>query len=57
VDGELTLVSVHPGATVEQARAATQWELQVSEDLRTTEPPSAAELSVLRTLRTKGAGA
>jgi glutaconate CoA-transferase subunit B len=57
VEGELTLVALHPGATVERARAATGWELHVSDDLRTTEPPSAAELSTLRTLRTKGAAA
>jgi glutaconate CoA-transferase subunit B len=53
-DGELTLVSLHPGATVERARAETGWELRVSDELRTTEPPSADELSTLRKLRTKG---
>ena len=55
VDGELTLVSIHPGTTVDQARQATGWDLRISDDLRTTEPPSTAELSVLRALRTKGA--
>jgi glutaconate CoA-transferase subunit B len=57
VDGELTLVALHPGATVERAREATGWELRVAEALRTTEPPTAAELSTLRALRTKGAAA
>jgi glutaconate CoA-transferase subunit B len=57
VDGELTLVVLHPGATVEEARAATGWELRVADDLRETDPPTAAELTVLRTLRTKGAAA
>jgi len=57
VDEELTLVALHPGASVEQARAETGWELRVADDLRTTEPPSATELSTLRTLRTKGAAA
>ncbi len=53
---ELTLVSVHPGATVEQARAATGWPLATSPDLTTTDPPSAEELAVLRRLEaTKGA--
>ncbi len=47
---ELTLVSVHPGATSEQARAATGWPLAVSPALSTTDPPSEAELSVLRRL-------
>ncbi|HET7566889.1 MAG TPA: CoA-transferase [Gaiellaceae bacterium] len=57
VDGELTLVAVHPGADADAARAATGWELRVASDLRETEPPSAAELTALRALRTKGAAA
>jgi glutaconate CoA-transferase subunit B len=57
VDGELTLVALHPGATVEEAQAATGWELRVADDLSETEPPTTAELTVLRTLRTKGAAA
>jgi glutaconate CoA-transferase subunit B len=57
VDGELALVALHPGATVERAREATGWELRVADGLRTTEPPSAVELSTLRALRTKGAAA
>jgi len=47
---ELTLVSVHPGVTPEQAQAATGWSLAVSDDLTTTEPPSEQELTVLRRL-------
>jgi glutaconate CoA-transferase subunit B len=57
VEEELTLVALHPGASVERARAETGWELRVADDLRTTEPPSATELTALRTLRTKGAAA
>jgi glutaconate CoA-transferase subunit B len=57
VDGELTMVALHPGATLEEARAATGWELRVADDLSETEPPTTAELTVLRTLRTKGAAA
>ena len=57
VDGELTLVAVHPGADADAARAATGWELRVADDLRETEPPTAAELHALRALRTKGAAA
>ncbi len=56
VDGELTLVALHPGATLEQARAATGWELRVSDPLPETEPPTPAELGALRALRTKGSG-
>jgi len=48
---ELTLVSVHPGVTPEQAKGATGWPLAVSDDLTTTEPPSAQELTVLRCLQ------
>jgi len=55
VDGELTLVALHPGATVEQARAATGWELRTADALRETEPPAPAELAALRALRTAGA--
>jgi glutaconate CoA-transferase subunit B len=54
VDGELTLVALHPGATLEAARAATGWELRVADPLRETEPPKPAELAALRALRTKG---
>jgi glutaconate CoA-transferase subunit B len=48
--GELTLSSVHPGATVEEARAATGWPLRVAGDVRTGDPPSEAELAALRAL-------
>jgi glutaconate CoA-transferase subunit B len=53
-DGELTLTRVHPGVTVEEARAATGWELQVADDVQETTPASHAELTALRSLRTKG---
>ena len=51
---ELTLVALHPGATLEQARAATGWELRAAADLEQTEPPTEAELNALRALRRKG---
>lgn len=47
---ELTLVAVHPGVTVEQVRAATGWDLAVTDNLDTTEPPTEEELTVLREL-------
>jgi glutaconate CoA-transferase, subunit B len=50
--GELVLTGLHPGATVEGARAATGWPLRVAADLGTTSPPTADELSVLRSLTT-----
>jgi glutaconate CoA-transferase, subunit B len=53
-DGELELVRVHPGVSVDDARGATGWELRVAPDLDETEPPSSAELDALRALGTKG---
>ena len=54
VAGELTLTQVHPGASVDDAREATGWELRVADDVRTTAPPTDKELAALRGLRTKG---
>jgi len=48
---ELTLTRLHPGATVEQARAATGWRLAVSPDCGVTDPPTERELAVLRGLQ------
>jgi glutaconate CoA-transferase subunit B len=56
-DGELTLTHVHPGVEPDEVRAATGWDLRIADDLAVTEPPSDAELSALRSLRTKGAAA
>jgi glutaconate CoA-transferase subunit B len=47
---ELTLTALHPGATVDQARNATGWELAVAPDLGRTDEPSTEELRVLRAL-------
>jgi len=49
---ELTLTGLHPGVTVEEARAATGWPLAVAPTLETTPPPTDAELRVLRELLT-----
>jgi glutaconate CoA-transferase, subunit B len=49
--GELTLTELHPDVTVEHAREATGWELRVAGSLRTTAPPTGAELDALRALR------
>ena len=53
-DGELELVRVHPGVTVDTVREATGWDLRVADDVAETEPPTPAELSALRALGTKG---
>jgi len=47
-DGELTLVALHPGKTVEQVRENTGWTLKVAADLRETDPPTNEELRILR---------
>ena len=48
---ELTLTSLHPGATAEEARAATGWPLAVASELAVGDPPSATELTALRGLK------
>jgi glutaconate CoA-transferase, subunit B len=50
---ELTLTQVHPGVRVEQARDASGWPLAVAPDLAETAPPTADELTALRTLQGK----
>lgn len=46
--GELILTALHPGATVEKACENTGWALRSAESLRTTQPPTAEELRILR---------
>jgi len=46
--GELVLTALHPGATAEQARENTGWELKVADSLRATLPPDPEELRILR---------
>jgi glutaconate CoA-transferase subunit B len=48
---ELTLVALQPGATVEQARDATGWDLGVADEVVELEPPTGEELAVLRELQ------
>jgi glutaconate CoA-transferase subunit B len=47
---ELTLVALHEGVDVAQAREATGWDLKVAGDVAVTEPPSTEELDALREL-------
>ena len=51
---ELVLTSVHEGVSVEEVRAQTGWELQVSADLEVTAAPTEAELAALRSMTTVG---
>ena len=48
--GELALTKLHPGATLDDVRAATGWELAIAPDLRQTSPPNESELAALRAL-------
>ncbi|GAA4659696.1 MULTISPECIES: CoA-transferase subunit beta [Amycolatopsis] len=44
----LRLVAVQPGVTVAQVREATGWALEVADDVTEIEPPTGAELRLLR---------
>ena len=48
---ELVMTALHPGVSPEQAAAATGWDLRFADDLIITEPPTDAELAVLRALQ------
>lgn len=54
---ELTLTSVHPGVTIEQAIESTGWPLQLAREIATTPPPNATELTILRDLQQRTARA
>jgi glutaconate CoA-transferase subunit B len=47
-NGELMLAALHPGKTVEEARANTGWDLKVLAELKTTDAVTEAELRILR---------
>ena len=54
---EMAVVSLHPGVTMDAVRAATAWELRAADTVTETEPPTAAELEVLRELNRRTAEA
>jgi glutaconate CoA-transferase, subunit B len=47
---ELTLTDIHPGVDIDQVRATTGWNLNVSSNLEITPAPTTEELTVLRDL-------
>lgn len=47
--GEMTLLTLHPGVSLDDVRAATAWEPKVSDDLGETPPPTEVELRLIRT--------
>ena len=46
--GELVLAALHPGRTVDEAKANTGWDLKAASQIRTTEALAAGELRLLR---------
>ncbi|HEX5500360.1 MAG TPA: CoA-transferase [Thermomicrobiales bacterium] len=50
IDGRLTVESLHPGVTPEEARAATGFAIAVGLETPVTPPPTATELAALRAL-------
>jgi glutaconate CoA-transferase subunit B len=46
--GELTLVALHPGKTVDQVKENTGWEVKIAAKLRETVAPTQEELNILR---------
>ena len=54
---EFTMVALHAGVTVEEARAATGWELKIAEHLEETPEPTVEELATLRDLMARTAEA
>ncbi|MBW3663171.1 MAG: CoA-transferase subunit beta [Actinobacteria bacterium] len=48
---ELTLTKLHPGVEVDQVTQATGWPLRIADRLSRTDPPSRAELDLLRELK------
>jgi len=53
-DGEAYLASMHPGVQLEELRKNTGWALRVADDLPQTQPPTAAELDVMREMDPSG---
>jgi glutaconate CoA-transferase subunit B len=47
-NGELSLVALHPGKTVELVKENTGWDVKVVPMLRETDPPGEEELRILR---------
>ncbi|HEX6082578.1 MAG TPA: CoA-transferase, partial [Methylomirabilota bacterium] len=46
----MQLVALHPGATIDQVRENTGFEVLISPNLTDTKPPTAEELAILRML-------
>jgi glutaconate CoA-transferase, subunit B len=53
---ELVLTHLHPGVSVDAARAATGWELATAPEIARTPEPTALELGTVRELELTKAG-
>jgi glutaconate CoA-transferase subunit B len=47
--GEMTLLTLHPGVTLEHVRENMGWEPRLAEDLGESPPPTSEELRIIRT--------
>lgn len=47
-DGHMEMVSLHPGVSVEEVRAATGWDVRIAADCQVTQAPTGEELRLLR---------
>jgi glutaconate CoA-transferase subunit B len=47
--GEMTLLTLHPGVTIDEVREHMAWDPMLAEDLGQTPPPTEEELRLLRT--------
>lgn len=54
---ELELASIHPGISVEQAKAACGWPLRIAEGLAETPAPTEVELATLRNFKSRSEAA
>ena len=50
VTGEMTVVALHEGVTLEQVQENTPWEVKVAAELERTPPPTQEEIETLRAL-------
>jgi len=50
---ELQLNALFPGATIDEARAATGWPLKIAADVAELAAPTASELEILRALHAR----
>jgi glutaconate CoA-transferase subunit B len=48
--GEMTVVALHEGVTIEQVQENTPWQVKVADKLENTPPPSKEEVDALRAL-------